>query len=70
MNEFLSKTDTTLIFVRGNNDDPSFYNEKKIDFSHIKTIPDYSVIITKKEVSFALEVVCLLIEVGGKKGKN
>ena len=48
MNEFLSKTDTTLIFVRGNNDDPSFYNEKKIDLSHIKTIPDYSVIITKK----------------------
>lgn len=47
MNEILSKNNTTLLFIRGNNDDPSFFREEKINFSNVKTIPDYSVIKTK-----------------------
>lgn len=47
MNEILAKNSTTLLFIRGNNDDPSFFREEKINFSNVKTIPDYSVINTK-----------------------
>lgn len=47
MNEIFSKNNTTLLFIRGNNDDPSFFREEKINFSNVKTIPDYSVIKTK-----------------------
>ena len=47
MNEILAKNNTTLLFIRGNNDDPSFFREEKINFSNVKTIPDYSVIKTK-----------------------
>lgn len=47
MNEILAKNNTTLLFIRGNNDDPSFFREEKINLSNVKTIPDYSVIKTK-----------------------
>lgn len=47
MNEILAKNNTTLLFIRGNNDDPSFFREEKINFSNVKTIPDYSIIKTK-----------------------
>lgn len=47
INEILAKNNTTLLLVRGNNDDPSFFSEEKINFSNVKTIPDYSVILTK-----------------------
>ena len=43
MNEILAKNNTTILFIRGNNDDPSFFREEKINFSNVKTIPDYSV---------------------------
>lgn len=47
MNEILAKNNTTLLFIRGNNDDPSLFREEKINLSNVKTIPDYSVIKTK-----------------------
>lgn len=47
MNEILVKNNTALLFIRGNNDDPSFFREEKINFSNVKTIPDYSIIKTK-----------------------
>ena len=47
MNEILAKNNTTILFIRGNNDDPSFFREEKINFTNVKTIPDYSVIKTK-----------------------
>lgn len=35
----------TLLLVRGNHDDPLFFNgEERIDFEYFKTIPDYTVI--------------------------
>ena len=30
--------------VRGNHDDPSYFNEEKINFTNIKSVPDYSII--------------------------
>ena len=47
MNEILAKNNTTILFIRGNNDDPSFFREEKINLTNVKTIPDYSVIKTK-----------------------
>ena len=34
----------TILCVRGNHDDPMYFNYKKIDLPYFKTIPDYSVI--------------------------
>lgn len=35
-----------IIFIRGNHDDPSYFENELINFDNIKTIPDYSVIHT------------------------
>lgn len=43
----LEKNNCYIFFVRGNTDDPSIFNDCKIDFEHIKTIPDYSVVLLK-----------------------
>ena len=47
LNKVLCENNCFLLFVRGNNDDPSIFNECKIDMSNVKTIPDYSVITLK-----------------------
>ena len=36
-----------VFFIRGNNDNPSFFNGNEIDFEHVKAIPDYSVVELK-----------------------
>ena len=46
-NKLFSASNTTLLFMRGNHDDPAYFEEERINFSHIKTIPDYSVILTQ-----------------------
>ena len=53
-NEIFSKTNTVVLFVRGNHDDPSYFAEEKINFSNIKTIPDYSIIATKDGMSLCV----------------
>ena len=45
-NETYNKTNTHIIFIRGNHDDPSYFNGDIIDMSNIKAIQDYSVIKT------------------------
>lgn len=45
-NELFSETNTHIIFVRGNHDDPSYFTNELINMSNIKTVPDYSVIKT------------------------
>ena len=37
-NEALVKDNVHILFVRGNNDDPSYFDEEKINFSNIKTL--------------------------------
>ena len=44
LNEALSKNNANALFVRGAMDDPSFFNEHKLDFSNIKLVEDYSLI--------------------------
>ena len=42
--ERLSKANNWILMIRGNHDDPSYFNEKKISHDRLRTIPDYSVI--------------------------
>lgn len=47
LNKILSDNNTFVLFVRGNNDNPSIFNNREIDFEHVKTLPDYSVVQLK-----------------------
>lgn len=47
LNKVLSANNCFILFLRGNNDDPSFFNELKIDYSNVKAIPDYSIVALK-----------------------
>ena len=47
-NELFTKTNTHLYFIRGNHDDPSYFDGKTINFSNVKAIEDYSVVKTKE----------------------
>lgn len=47
LNNILANNNCFILFVRGNNDDPQIFNECRIDFEHVKTIPDYSVVCLK-----------------------
>ncbi len=40
----LEVTNNVLLLVRGNHDDPSYFNERRIDFERMKCLPDYSVV--------------------------
>lgn len=44
LNNFLLERHIKCYMVRGNHDDPSYFNEEKINFTNVKAIPDYSVI--------------------------
>lgn len=52
LNERLTRDNITLAFVRGNHDNAEFFNEtefvskKLTEFSHIRFIPDYSILMT------------------------
>lgn len=49
LNSHLCDINTSLFLIRGNHDDPSLFDGKTINYSNIKAIPDYSVIITSNE---------------------
>lgn len=40
----LIKGNNILLFVRGNHDDPAYFDGMKIDFDRMKCIPDYSIV--------------------------
>lgn len=47
LNESLIENNCHILFIRGNNDCPELFNENRIDFSNVKTIPDYSLVQLK-----------------------
>ena len=47
LDKVLANNNCYILFVRGNNDNPSIFNDCQIDFEHVKTIPDYSVVMLK-----------------------
>lgn len=56
LNEVLKENNTHILFVRGNHDDPSYFTNETINFSNIKTIPDYSIVkvVNEKEIQHIL----------------
>lgn len=54
INELMEINNTTLFFVRGNHDDPSYFNEDKLNFSNIICVKDYSVIITRNNTTLCV----------------
>ena len=44
INETCVKKNIHVLLFRGNHDDPSYFIDKKIQLSNVKTIPDYTVI--------------------------
>ena len=40
----LNKSNNYLVFVRGNHDNPEYFNETNIKFDRFMTIPDYSIV--------------------------
>ena len=43
-NKVLAYNNTYIIMVRGNHDDPAYFDGKRVNLSNIKAVPDYSVI--------------------------
>jgi len=46
-NKIFAYNNTYVVFVRGNHDDPSYFDGETVNLSNIKAVPDYSVIETK-----------------------
>ena len=44
INELLEKNDSNLVFVRGCNDDPAYFTEKKFNLSNVHFAEDYSIV--------------------------
>lgn len=44
LSKTLCKTNCLLLLIRGNHDDPEYFQKKWIDYPQVKTIPDYSII--------------------------
>ena len=40
----LRKANNWIVFVRGNHDNPAYFNEERIAYKRWRTVPDYSVI--------------------------
>ena len=40
----LRKANNWVVFLRGNHDDPSYFNEEKVSYERFRCVPDYSVI--------------------------
>ena len=51
INKFLVTKNVYLLFGRGNHDDKSYFENELINFSNIKSIPDYSIIKVNNEWS-------------------
>ena len=47
LDKILKDNNCFIFFVRGNNDDPSIFQEEKINLENVKTVPDYSVVLLK-----------------------
>lgn len=58
MKFILNKFNTTIICMRGNHDDPGYYDGKVINFPYLKAIPDYS-IITVGENESQNNIICI-----------
>lgn len=54
MNEVLKQNDSYIIFIRGNHDDPSYFENNKLGFDRIICVEDYSVVKTKNATTLCV----------------
>ena len=50
----LKKANNWIVFVRGNHDDPSYFQEEKVNYERFRCVPDYSVI-----KACGLDILCV-----------
>ena len=50
LNKIMGYNNVYVIFVRGNHDDPKYFDGNEINLSNVKAVPDYSIIETKSDV--------------------
>lgn len=50
----LKKANNWIVFVRGNHDDPSYFQDEKISYERFRCVPDYSVI-----KACGLDILCV-----------
>ena len=48
INKWCEKRNIHIIMLRGNHDDPSYFDGETVNLSNIKAIPDYSVVMTNQ----------------------
>lgn len=60
INRFCEKNEIELVFVRGNHDDPSYFNNQQIHLSNIRSVSDYTIV----EVTTPTKVINVLC-IGG-----
>lgn len=58
LSSYLKKMNVHILCIRGNHDDPAYYDGKMIDFPYFKAIPDYS-IITVGEGDSENNILCI-----------
>ena len=54
LSKTLKATNNLLLLVRGNHDDPAYFDGVRINFERMKCIPDYSVVLTAEH-----KVLCI-----------
>lgn len=57
INDYCVAHNCHLYLFRGNHDDPSYFDGNRINYSNVKAIPDYSVIITNGETTH--KILCI-----------
>ena len=56
---YLKERNITIIFVRGNHDDPQYFDGEKINFEYWKAVPDYSVLSFLDNGNEKYNVLCI-----------
>jgi UDP-2,3-diacylglucosamine pyrophosphatase LpxH len=46
LNKVCEKRNVYVLLLRGNHDDPQYFKDNKIDYSHVKAISDYTIVET------------------------
>lgn len=55
----LKKRNVYFLLIRGNYDDPFYYENDMINYEYIKTLPDYSIISIKNNQENNINILCI-----------
>lgn len=57
LSRVLSKRNCHVIFIRGNHDDPAYFDGKAVNYKWIKAVPDYTVVRVNNDEGVTLHAV-------------